>query len=573
MNVHSLRTHLPCRHLTIRPRPGWLPAVIGILLLLLSIPPMVLAKPQVAAKRQVVFLPFDVRIPGSYVHLRQGLSSTLASRLASRANIAPIAQGAATEQMAQALQTGNHGVFSQLLQRSNADYLVMGSLAPKAGQFALVAYVFSRSSDKAPKKFQQDFQSVDDAMTAVDAMAWDISGRVFGRPKPDALAGAAGGAGMNAFQTAHPERAYREGLMTASGAGLEAGGPFELVTSFRSKGISAEAMDVNAGDLDGDGAEEILLLTDSALMLYRNDNGAFRMLATIDLPNHLRYHAVTMADINRNGLQEIYVSASNGDNPDSSAMEWDGKRITTLFAHAPWYLATITSPGQEPMLVGQQKLASEFGGGDIFQMQHAQPGGVVEGKRLSLPKGINLFDFTLADIDGDRASETLVINRDNRLQVYREDGSLSWTSSTLLGASNKFFGTLTSGNNAVNAEKETVWVHTRIVAADLDLDGVNDILVGNNRLETVPFMPNLRYFDGSSLVAYRWQNGSLQRLWETQKIPGYITNYQMAADPQGQDRYRIYFAETESSYPFVFWESPKSSLNCHTLRVTGASSE
>jgi hypothetical protein len=62
----------------------------------------------------------------------------------------------------------------------------------------------------------------------------------------------------------------------------------------------------------------------------------------------------------------------------------------------------------------------------------------------------------------------------------------------------------------------------------------------------------------------------MQRLWETKKTPGYITNHQMVRDPQGEDRYRIYFAETESSYPFVFWQSSASALNCVTLRVTGA---
>jgi hypothetical protein len=544
--------------------------VLATVLLVLLMAPTTWAQTPVAAKRQVIFLPFDVQIPGSYAHLRQGLANTLASRLASRANIAPVAQGATADQMAQALQTGNHGAFSQQLQRSGADYLIMGSLAPKAGQFALVGYVFSRTADQAPKKFQQDFQSVDDAMTAVDAMAWEISGKVFARPKPDALAGTAGGAGMSAFQTAQPERAYREGLMAGSASGLEAGGPFELVSTFRSKGIAAEAMDINAGDLDGDGKEEIVLLTNGALMLYRNENGAFRMLATVDLPNHLRHHTLTLADINNNGLQEIYISASNGDNPTSSAMEWNGKRITTLFADQPWYLAAITAPGQAPLLIGQQRLAEEFGGGDLFEMQLTQGGGVAAGKQLPLPRGINVFDFTLADLDGDGTREIVLINSANRLQVYEADGSLSWTSAELIGASNKFFGTLTSGNNAVSAEKETVWVHTRIVAADLDLDGVTDILVANNRLETVNFMPNLRYFDGGSLVAYGWRNGAMQRLWETKKTPGYITNHQMVRDPQGEDRYRIYFAETESSYPFVFWQSSASALNCVTLRVTGA---
>lgn len=573
MNVHSLLKSLVFPNTVSARKLTRLMAMIGCLVTVLVITPMAQAKEAVAPKPQVIFLPFDVQIPGSYAYLRNGLASTLASRLASRANVAAIAQGSTSEQLAQALKSGDYGAFSQMLQRSGADYLVMGSLAPKAGQFEMMGYVFAKASSQAPKKFQQDFQSVDDAMGAVDAMAWEISGKVFNKPKPDALAGTVGGKGMSAFQTAHPERAYREGLLAGSASGLEAGGPFELVSSFRSKGIQGEAMDINAGDLDGDGREEIVVLTNGSLKLYLNEKGAFRMLATIDLANHLRYHAVTLGDINHNGRQEIFISASNGDNPDSTAFEWNGHKISTLFEHAPWYLATITAPGQKPMLVGQQRLAADFGGGDILSMQLSPAGEVIAGKQLTLPKGTNIFDFTLADIDGDSTKEVLTINNDNRLQVFDANGSLRWTSPELIGASNKFFGTLTSGNNAVNAEKDSTWIHTRIAVADLDLDGINDVLVGSNRLETVRFMPNLRYFDGASLVAYQWKKGTMNRLWETKKIPGYITNYQSGSQVGSDKQYRIYFAETESSYPFAFWQSSNSYLNCYTLRVNPTAHE
>ncbi|MDD2464378.1 MAG: VCBS repeat-containing protein [Desulfobulbus sp.] len=573
MNVHSLLKPFAFSNPVPTRKLPWLLTMIACLVTALIFSPAAEAKNVAAAKPQVLFLPFDVQIPGSYSYLRNGLASTLASRLATRANVATIAQGSTSEQLAQALNTGNYNAFGQLLQRSGADYLVMGSLAPKAGQFELMGYVFSRTASQAPKQFQQDFQSVDDAMPAIDAMAWEISGKVFNRPRPDALAGTVGGKGMNAFQTAHPERAYREGLMSGSATGLEVGGPFELVSSFRSKGISGEAMDINAGDLDGDGREEILVLSNGSLKLYRNEKGAFRMLATVDLPNHLRYHAVTLGDLNHNGRQEIVLSASNGDHPDATIMEWNGRKITTLVDHAPWYLATVTAPGQAPLLAGQQSLASEVGGGDIFTMELSSTGEVIAGKQLALPKGINIFDFTLADIDGDGVKEILTISSGNRLQVYDANGSLRWTSAELIGASNKFFGTLTSTNNAANSEKDSVWVHTRIVVADLDFDGINDVLVGSNRMETVRFMPNLRYFDGASLSAYQWKNGSMNRLWETKKIPGYITNYQMGQNEAAGNQYRIYFAETESSYPFAFWQSSASYLNCYTLRVNAASKE
>jgi len=566
VNQHSLRNFFTSLATRLPGGRLWATALSLCLVIALACTTPAAAAPPVAAKPQVLFLPFDVQIPGSYSYLQNGLASTLASRLSSRANVAAVAQTNTSNQLAHALTEGNYSRFGQMLEKSGADYLVMGALAPKAGQFELVSYVFTRTGSQAPKQFEQDFQSVDDAMTAIDAMAWDISGKVFNKPKPDALAGT-GATGMSGFQTAHPERAYREGLFSGSPVGLEQGGPFELVKSFRSKGVAGEAMDINVADLEGDGQEEILVLTSGALRLYRNDNGSFRMLATIDLPDHLRYHAISMADMNNNGLQEIYISASNGDNPDSTVLEWDGRKIKTLTDHVAWYLDTITAPDVAPMLVGQKGISYEFPGGDIYTLQFKTNGTIIPGKRLSLPKGTTIFNFTLADIDGDGNREILTISHSNHLQVFDADGTLRWTSPELIGASNKFFGTPTSTNNSVEADNDTLWIHTRIAIADLDQDGVNDVLVGRNRVESVRFMPNLRYFDGASLAAYQWKNGTMQSIWETRKLPGYLTNYQVGTNTPAENQYTIFFVETESSYPFAFWQSTTSYLNCYTLQV------
>ena len=165
------------------------------------------------ARRQVLFLPFSVDIPGSHAYLRNGLASMLASRLATRANIIAVPQGAATEQMAAALKAGNHEAFGQQLRQSGADYLVMGSLAPADESLLLTSYVFSKNAGQAPRKFSHTLPAVEGAMGAVDDLAWQISGTVFGKPRPEEAAAApVQGKGTAAFQTAHPERAYRENL-------------------------------------------------------------------------------------------------------------------------------------------------------------------------------------------------------------------------------------------------------------------------------------------------------------------------------------------------------------------------
>jgi len=216
------------------------------------------------------------------------------------------------------------------------------------------------------------------------------------------------------------------------------------------------------------------------------------------------------------------------------------------------------------MLLGQRTLSSELGGSAIHQMLLDPRKGVIEGKQLALPKGFNLYDFTQADITGDGTRETIAINKYNQLQVFSAAGAPLWTSSELYGASNNFFGTLSSVSKT---DQETEYIKTRIVIQDLDLDGVNDILIGKNRLETVKFMPNLRYFDGSTMAGLKWVKGALTTLWETKKIPGYVVNYQMLAPQKGSRQFQLLFAEGETSYPFVFWQAPSAFMNSYTLQV------
>ena len=517
------------------------------------------------ARRQVLFLPFSVDIPGSHAYLRNGLASMLASRLATRANIIAVPQGAATEQMAAALKAGNHEAFGQQLRQSGADYLVMGSLAPADESLLLTSYVFSKNAGQAPRKFSHTLPAVEGAMGAVDDLAWQISGTVFGKPRPEEAAAApVQGKGTAAFQTAHPERAYRENLFAGSLAGLEEGGRFELAASHRSRKMPMELMDMNAGDLDGDGTVEIVLLARSELLLYRLLDGQFQKLTAMPLADHLRYHGLTLADLNGNGRQEIYVSASAGEVPDSSVYEWDGHALSQLFSAIRFYLRAMDVPGEAPVLLGQSTLAGEQGAGGIRRMSLDPQHGIVAGEAYPLPAPFNLFDFAVGDLDGDGSREVVAVNADNRMQVFAASGALLWTSTELYGASDNFFGTLTSQSDL---EKKTVYVNTRIILTDLDSDGKNDVLVGRNRLETVAFMPNLRYFDGSSITAHRWVNGALTPVWETRKLPGYTVNYQALRTNEEGGHLQLLFADTEKGFPFMFWQSSAAALNRYLLRT------
>ena len=524
---------------------------------------------EVAGQRgaRVVFLPFEVRLPGQYSYLREGLANMLASRVTAHAGIVALHQSAQTRNLSALLTAGKEQEFVRTLGKTRADYVVMGSLTRNGEAYELTTHVFARSRTSAPRRFTRTIASLDGIMGGIDELSWDIAAKVFGKKRPGpGQAAAAKKQGLSAFTTEHPERAFREGLYGGNEQGLDTNSGFTLVTTRRSRKIpiSLKAMDV--GDIDGDGLAEIVLATDTQLLVYRYAEDYFQKVTTLPLASYLRVHALNLADLDGDHRKEIYISANNGARPASLIAAWRNNGLTLLGSDIPFYLRPEQIAGRRPVLLGQAGApAGQPVSPAIYRLVRQADGTYSKGTRLSLPRGLNLFDFTRADIDGDSVPEIVAIDRANHLQVMDRAGKLLWQSKSLYGASKNFFGTLSS---TATGGHRRIYIPTRIIARDIDGDHRAEILVGRNRLATIKFFKRLRYFEGSSIAALHWDGSALTPLWETRKIPAYTADYQLVTsrDKKGADILRLYFAETESSYPFVFWEAESCAIHVYEIR-------
>ncbi len=522
------------------------------------------ASPQKPESQQrVVFLPFTVQVPGSYDYLEAGLSSILKSRLASRADILPVSSDENSERLWRNLQSSKFDAFARELAAVKAEYLILGSLDSVENGYSVSAYVFSRNMAAGPHTFEESITSIDEAMAAMDSLSWEISEKVFRRKRPETAGNLVDtSSGVAAFHTSHPDRTYREGLLSTMGIDFVSGGQFKLLSTHRSPKISYDIMDLNVKDLDDDGTTEILLLSNTRLFIYQFIEESFIKVDEIPLAGHMRLHSVTTADLDTNGIQEIYISGNNGKDASSSIIEWRNGSIRQLASNLPYYLNIIQEHGT-PILYGQRSDIKLPYGGPIFRLNMASSYTVTESERIALPKGVSVYDFNRADMTGDGTLETIVITPANHLQVVGADGRPLWSSQDQYGAGRNFFGTLQS-----NEDKDIsqVYIKSRIIARDLDHDGAEELIVVRNRAKHVKFMPRLRYFDGSTITAMGWENDKLKPLWETQKLGGYVINTQIISPQDGS--YQLIFGEAETSYPFVFWNASALTLNNYTFEKT-----
>ena len=509
------------------------------------------------ADRRVVFLPFTVEVPDTPEHVQTGLANVLASRVATRSRITAITEGKTTDQIREALKNRDFAAVDRLLADTKADYLILGTFGPSSARYELASYVFSKNGG-APKKVSRFLSNAKDPLASVEDLAADVSSVIEGKSVTSAGSGTS-----SAFTSANPERAWRQNRLAESVAGLEqaADGDFELVESLRGRPIDMEALDCNIGDVDGDGTPELILLTATSLEFYHYNDGSFVKRFSQDLPKHLRYLAVTLADANKNGVPEIYLGASNGLLAASSIWEWHDGKLEKLEDNVPYYLHAVALPEGGAMLLGQTPPPGRAAGGKIALMRYEGDKLRPSDNVLPLPETCNIYDVAPVDLDGDGNLEIVALNQKNRLQVFK-GGEVVWTSTDEYAASRNYYGTTLE---AAQSSEEPVYLHTRIVLADLDRDGTPEVVVGKNREKTAPFLPGIRYFDGSSLAGLKWEDGMMRTVWETRQIAGYIAGYQLILEPGETRRFQLFFAETTSPSVFQFWTSPQTSLNRFVL--------
>jgi hypothetical protein len=356
----------------------------------------------------------------------------------------------------------------------------------------------------------------DEIIDHIDALANQINTRILGRKTdPPSQVGVPPAPVSPSPAVIDPkaEQPSAPSTQAASGSGsplISRQRDTEALAPMKLRGMSDFREQLNGlavGDADGDGAKEIVTVSNGRLILFHLTRGHWVKMAQYDGSG--KFIGVDMADVNRNGRNEIFVT--NFDNTEarviSFVMEWDGQSLKRIAGNLPWYFRIVDVARRGKILVGQkQGIGDRFTPG-IYAMKW-QAGTYGPGDRLPLPRKLNVFGFAYGAVRSADKLEVVTYNSSGYVQLLDRKGSETFVSTETYGG----------GANAIVFTNEEEWdeqdhmfLQPRIQLHDLNSDGLQEILVVNNQSG----LPG-----GGALVRHRYyKKGRIEWLgWHAQGI-------------------------------------------------------
>ncbi len=497
-------------------------------------------------KYRLMFSTFDVSSAGNYTYLRDGIQSMLVSRLATKDRIEIIDRQVGEKELAR-LKSGKsrEGDASP----PPVDFLVEGALYGLKSGLNVQVVLYPVAENKEILRFSIITNTPDTLISDIEQLAGEIVQAAIGKkalPPPPQQKDAADGE-VKGFVTVHPEAAFKKSMYSGTVVGVQGSVvQTSALGSKRNMTLPTEMTGMAIYDVDGDGTGEIFILAGRRLELYKLNGKNIDKVAATLLPKNLKVHAINAADLDNDGRPELYISATADLEVASMIIKWDKNNgFAIVTQNIAWYLRPLYVPGKGWRLAGQRRglEKTQFVREGVYLLNVDGRFEPKEGERLPLPKRVNLFDFVYADLDGDGKPETVAVDRREKLKVFNQTNELLWVSERNFGGSKVYLGP--SYGEAVNeqdrrnltveedTDRELIFVPGRMVVADVDRDGREEIIVNENILPSlgfvdssiVGFFSRLKTYKEGTIVALAWNGEALNEFWRTGKFRGYIADH------------------------------------------------
>jgi TolB-like protein len=452
------------------------------------------------APKRVAILPFTINAERDLSFLRDGIMDMLSTRLLTKGEMKAVEKQTVLKEMAQ---------FSGALNRERAilvgkalqtDYVIFGSLTVIGENISIDATVLDVVENEEIVTAYKQARGMDEVIPTVNQFAQEINEKIMSR------------------MAAEPPTAVKAPKTPITPHGLidETENIKGKETGYVQR-FDVQIVGLDAGDVDGDGKNEVVFIDPKTVYIYKMVNKSFRQWRALKERWSHNYANVSVADLDRNGNAEIYVTDLDGVDNSSLVLEWNGNGFEKISKRQPWFFRVIDIPGKGKTLIGQKR---EMGGSFLGDVQFLKREGnrFVSTWPVKLPRLGNVLNFAFMELRGTGETHTILFDGSEHLRLYGPQGGKIWVSEE------KFGGTYTFMDAD---ENERIYMPSPIYLTDVDEDGEQEVMVCKNHSRIGRLFPNLRAFSGGTLHFLTWYQGGLSLKWKSRNQPGAITGYRV----------------------------------------------
>jgi TolB-like protein len=483
------------------------------LMLLLILPPFSASQTSDSGKLyKVAILPFVINSQENLDYLREGIYDILASRITVEGRIEVIDRSIVERALYEERPTRlDEGTAIRIATRAGADYVVLGSLTKVGDYISLDARLLNITEGKPPLSAYTQHKGLDDVMVKIGDFAQEIGAKILGRRVT--AGGVQGGRSTGFIQRDMRNRDFKK----------------SQTFNFGIKGL-------DVGDVDGDKKNEVVIMDDSNLYVFKYDGDKLTLFRKIDAGYAQNFLTLDVADVNRNGVAEIIVTSVVDDNLRSLILEFEEGRFKKIGDHLGWFLRVLEHPKEGLLLMGQRMGPDGLVRGPIYRMDWKKTS-FESGQKMPFPKETRIFGLAVGYVRNPKDLDLVVLDELDNLNLIGPDGKTFWIAREKFGGTTTFYDTRRKRDIEYQFGEMLTWrtyIPARILTRDFDGDGIQEVIIHKN-FSSIGVFERVKTFDKGEIYDFVWDENKLVTNWNTREVPGYISDFQIKdADNDGE---------------------------------------
>ncbi|AEI13922.1 hypothetical protein Flexsi_0230 [Flexistipes sinusarabici DSM 4947] len=333
-------------------------------------------------------------------------------------------------------------------------------------------------------------------------------------------------------------------------------GKSSTVDLLRSSPIDAEYKSISVGNIYKDNFDYIVAAGDEQIDIYKFEAKGFARADEIK-GDFDEIVSVEVADLNKNGHDEIYVSnISNTRSIKSMIFEYSAEegRFKLLKSDIPFLFRTGLVNDEKKIFCQRVSYKGEYYG-NIYE--YAFDAGFHRGESIPNTSEFGVFGFGMGNIDGDEKLEQFYVDDDYNLEIY-ESGKKIYESNVRFGDTPNYFVISEEIKQKLSSEdyadkpfelaKYKNYLKGRVFVTK------DKVLYMIKNKPFASFLPNFDKFTDSQFGGYKWEGNMLRRVWESDVFKPVIVDYYL------QERFGKVYVFLLRTYSGGLFDGEKSEL-------------